>query len=275
MSSNTTLSGAARNRLFAFNAFVWVFGLVALIVIAVTVLTEVGDDVSIPDEYAYEPWLNPTPILADDEGGGVYSGVDGAMIPLQGLDPAQPLLITELDDTYVGGVSVTGPDGEIVVSGRYDGPVEFDSYLATDGQWVIVPQSDVELWIDGFSDERWRLRISTPALEHKSGTVSGFGPAAFVLDGDATTARVSTRGEGGVTIEAVTRTGITEVFSEYDPTDRSIAWDDSELVVFVVDAWDDAGWSIAFADTAASPAPAASPETTPGPGVAERTAEVP
>ena len=51
-----------------------------------------------------------------------------------------------------------------------------------------------------------------------------------------------------------TTSGVTEVFSEYDPTDRSIAWNDSDLVLFVIDAWEEAGWSIEF-PTAATPAP--------------------
>ena len=120
MSSNTTLSSAARSRLLAFNGFVWIFGIVAIIVIGVAVLAETGDEVSASDDYGYEPWLNPDPVLADDEGDGVYSGVDGAMVALDGLDPAQPLLITELDDTYVGehGVGVQPGLVSVVVGGR-------------------------------------------------------------------------------------------------------------------------------------------------------------
>jgi len=264
MSTDTTLSSAARGRLLAFNGFVWIFGLVAIVVIAIGLLAQADASDAVPDEYAYEPWLNPEPLLAEDEGDGVYSGADGAMIALEGLDPAQPLLITELDDTYVGGLTVTGPDGTVLDADHYGDPAEFRSYTATDGQWVLVPQTDVELWLDGFSDERWRLRVSTPVVEKRSGTVSGFGPAVFILEGDATTARVSTRGDGGVTIEAITTSGVTEVFSEYEPTDRSIAWNDSELVLFVVDAWEDAGWTIDFPvapDIAATPTPSPAAST--------------
>ena len=256
MSANTTPSGPAQVRLLAFNGFVWIFGLVVIVIIGVVQFTDAGEAASVPEEFRYDPWLNPDPVLADDEGDGVYSGADGARISLDDLDPAQPLLLTELDDTYVGGVTVTGPGGTTLTEGAYGGPPEFSSYLSTDGLWVLVPQADVELWVDGFSDERWRLQLTTPPVERRSGTVSGFGPAVFLLDGDATTARVSTRGEGSVYIETVTTSGVTEVFSEYDPTDRSIAWDDSDLVLFVVDAWEEAGWSIEF-PTAATPAPTA------------------
>jgi hypothetical protein len=190
------------------------------------------------------------------------------MVALDGRDPARPLLITELDDTYVGRIAVTGPGGEILTEGEYGGPAEFESYIATDGQWVIVPQADVELWIDGFRDERWRMRITTPPVEERSGTVSGIGPAVFALRSTATTARISTRGEGRVSIETVTSAGVTEVFSENEPTDRSIAWADGDPVLFVIDAWDDAGWTIAFAD---EPAAAATVTPTPTPSATEVT----
>jgi hypothetical protein len=263
MSSNTTLGAAARNRLFAFNGFVWIFGLVLITVIAVATFSDLDSAGGASDDYAYEPWLNPDPVLAEDEGDGVYSGVDGAMISLTGLDPSQPLLVGELDGTYIGDVTVTGPEGKTLAENEYGEPVDFDSYAAVDGQYVIVPQPDVELWIDGFSDERWRAKITTPALEEHEGTVSGFGPTAFVYPGDATTARVSTRGEGRVSIETVTVSGVTEVFSEREGTDRSIAWADSDLIIFVVDAWDDAGWTIEFPPAAAPATP--TPSGTPAP----------
>lgn len=265
MSSNTTLNGAARSRLLAFNGFVWIFGVVIILIIGIAVFAEEADEVAASADYGYEPWTNPDPVLADEEGDGVYNGVDGAMIPLEGLDPAQPLLMTELDGTYVSRVAVTGPGGEIVVPGAYGGPAEFDSYIGTDDQWIVVPQADVELWIDGLSDRRWRLQITAPPVEHRSGTVSGIGPAVFIVDGAATTARVSTRGEGRVSIEVVTASGVTEVFSEREPTDRSIAWADADPALFVIDAWGEAGWSIVFADDPAGPSGDPSP-TAPEPG---------
>lgn len=267
MASDRTLSAAARNRLFAFNGFTWIFGIVVIVLIAAGTFSDLpaaGGGGS--DDYAYEPWRNPDPVLADDEGDGVYSGVDGAMIRLSDLDPGQPLFISALDDTYVGGITVTGPGGEMLAENEYGDPADFTSYISVDGQYVVVPQADVELWIDGFSDERWRARVTTPALDEESGTVSGFGPAAFLYRGDATTARVSTRGEGRVSIDAVTVTGVTELLSERDGVDRSVAWADSDLVVFVVDAWDDSGWTIEFPPPAGpAPSGSASPSATPAP----------
>ncbi len=80
MASDGTLSAAARNRLFAFNGFTWIFGMVAIVLIAVGTFADLPAADGGSDDYAYEPWLNPDPVLAENEGDGVYSGVDGAMI---------------------------------------------------------------------------------------------------------------------------------------------------------------------------------------------------
>ena len=82
-------------------------------------------------------------------------------------------------------MSVTGPRGEVLAESEYGGPAEFDSYLATEGQWVIVPQADVELWIDGFRDERWRLKITTPSVDKRVGHGERLRlRPMFILDGD-------------------------------------------------------------------------------------------
>ena len=67
-----------------------------------------------------------------------------------------------------------------------------------------------------------------------------------------------------MSIETVTADGVTEVFSENEPTDRSIAWADGDPVLFVIDAWDEAGWTIVFAEDAAA-TPAGEPSSTPEP----------
>ncbi|GAA5201047.1 hypothetical protein [Microbacterium jejuense] len=277
MSGNTTLSGAARNRLFAFNGTAWIVGLVVIVIIAVALISDAVavDGSSGSSDYGYEPWLNPDPPVATDEGDGIYSGVDGSVIRLAGLDPAQPLLVSELDGTYVGRVYVTGPGGEILTPGEYGDAPEFDSYSG-DGQWVLVPQAEVELWVDGFSDERFRLQITMPEVEQRSGVVSGVGPTAFFLDGGATTARVSMRGDGRLTIETVTVAGVTEIFTSGDATDQSIAWADADPVLFRIDAWEDTPWTIDFpvppaesehkpaaTPTDGAPTPAATEGTTP------------
>jgi hypothetical protein len=256
MSANTTLSGAARNRLFAFNGTAWIAGLILIAVISVFLISDaVGETASSGDDYYGEPWVNPDPPIATDEGDGVFSGADGAKIELHGLDPSQPLLITEVDDTYVSGVWVTGPDGEILTPGEYGDAPSFDAYSLSGEQWVLVPQADVALWVDGFSDERFRLKITTPALEKRTGVVSGVGGSTFFVDEGVTTARVSMRGEGYMYVTAVTVSGQEEVFSSNDATDKSIAWADSDIALFVVDASDGTAWTIDFPTPAAAPTP--------------------
>ncbi|MBW9092538.1 hypothetical protein JNB62_02440 [Microbacterium jejuense] len=260
MSANTTLSGAARNRLFAFNGTAWIAGLILIAVISVFLISDaVGETSSSSDDYYGEPWVNPDPPIADDEGDGVFSGTDGAKISLQGLDPSRPLLITALDDTYVAGVWVTGPDGEILTPGEYGDAPSFDAYNLSGEQWVLVPQADVALWVDGFSDERFRLKITTPEVEKRTGVVSGIGSTTFFVDEGVTTARVSMRGDGHLYLTAVTVAGQEEVFSSTDATDKSIAWADSDIAMFVVDASDDTAWTIDFPTPAAAPTPAATP----------------
>ncbi|MFD4957972.1 hypothetical protein [Microbacterium sp. NPDC058389] len=257
MSSNTTLSGAARNRLFAFNGTAWIAGLILIAVIAVFVMADAVGETSSSGDYYGDPWANPDPPLATAEGDGVYSGADGAKIALEGLDPAQPLLITELDDTYVGGVWVTAPDGEILTPGEYGDAPAFDSFTLSGEQWVLVPRPEVALWVNGLRDERFRLQVTTPAVEKRTGVVSGVGSQTFFIDEGVTTARVSTRGDGYVYITAVTVSGQREVFSSSEATDQSIAWADSDVALFVVDASEDTAWTIDF------PSPAAAPEATP------------
>lgn len=265
MSANTTLSGAARNRLFAFNGTAWISGLILIAVISVFLISDaVGETSSSSDDYYGEPWVNPDPPIATDEGDGVYSGVDGAKIALHGLDPMRPLLIAELDDTYVRGVWVTGPDGAILTPGAYGDAPAFDAYSLSGQQWVLVPQADVALWVDGFSDERFRLEITTPEVEKRTGVVSGVGSATFFVDEGVTTARVSMRGDGYLYLTAVTVAGQAEVFSSNDATDKSIAWADSDIALFVVDASDDTAWTIDFPTPAAAPTP--TPTTTGGDG---------
>jgi hypothetical protein len=267
MSSSGSVTPDARNRLFAFSGSVWIGGLVVVALIAWATFADLPDSVTAQGDYSYEPWENPDPIEAEAEGDGVYSGVDGAVIRLDDLDPSQPLVITELDDTYVGGITVTGPDGEALVEGEYGDPPSFESYAyGLEGQYVIVTSASAELWIDGLREERWRLKITTPPIADESGTVSGFGPAVFAYSGPATTARVSTRGEARVSIETVTAEGVTEIFSEPDPIDRSVAWVGGGVLLFVVDAYSDGGWTIEFPEAPSEPAPTPTPTPTGGAG---------
>lgn len=269
MSSSGSVSPDARIRLVAFSGFVWIGGLVVIALLTWATFADLSDSVTAQGDYRYAPWENPDPTAAEAEGGGIYRGGDGDVIRLDGLDPSQPLLVTELDATYVGSITVTGPEGEALVEGEYGEPPTFDSYAyRVGGQYVIVTSSSAELWIDGLRDETWRLQITTPTVPDESGTVSGIGPTVFAYSGAATTARVSTRGEGSVGIETVTAQGVAEILYEPDPVDRSIAWEDGDLVLFVVDAYADAGWTIEFSEAEAEPTPtvAPSPQTSGGEG---------
>jgi hypothetical protein len=277
MSSNGPLSRLARSRITGFSAAVWTIGMILVVIVGATSLVQLPDELTAgrADEYRFEPWLNPDPPVADDEGEGVYSGDDGAVIRLRGLDPQQPLVIEELDDTMVFEVQVTGPGGRVDVEGRYGDPPSFDTWVYRLGELhAVVTAPDVELWIDAPRDERWRIRVTQPELEAASGTVSGFGPRVLRYTGDATTARLSARGDGTLSATVSTATGSEELVYDRGRFDRSVAWPDADLALFIIDTGDEQGWSITFEDPAPPasdpPTPAPSPETsapsTPTPG---------
>ena len=268
MSSNGPLSPRANVRIAGFSAIVWIVGIVLVVVLGATSLP---DDVAgeTAEDFRYEPWRNPDPPVAEDEGDGIHSGDDGAVIRLQGLDPQQPVVIEELDDTTVFEVHITGPSGRIDVEGPYGEPPSFGTWVYGLGQLhAVVHSSEAELWVDAPSDERWRIRVSQPELPAAAGTVSGFGPRVLRYTGDATTARLSARGEGRLTVTVTTETGSDELVWEEGRFDRSIAWPDADVVLFVVDGWEEKGWSIAFEEPATPPAtPVPTPVTTaPGSG---------
>jgi hypothetical protein len=218
--------------------------------------------VGIDDDYALEPWTSPDPIVADDLGGGVYEGPDGAVIRLTGLDVGTPVVLTPEDGTYIGSVRVTGPGGRIVSEGEYGEPPRFFS-LADDRVVMLVEQPDVELWVDGFRDETWRGRVTFGGLGWTNDVASGFESAVFTHSGEASTARLSARGEGSVAVQIVTPHGSEYAFDGEAPLDQSIAWPDAPLVVFSIEAWEDAGWRLEFPPS--SPTPTPTPTSTPTP----------
>lgn len=261
---------AAVRRLRIFTATVWVFGLsVILLVGAVTLagLPRAMDSSAAAageDAYRYTPWENPHPTLAVDEGAGVYSGGDGDMIPLDGIDPAQPLRVEVLDDTMVFDISVTGPGGAYEIGGALGPPRFSDQDYGTDSFAVLAPGDRAELWVGGPSAKNWRVRVSRLDLPAATDIVSGIGPQLVRYAGAATTARVSGRGDGYLSIVAVTRSGSEPVLEGQDRFDRSMAWADSQPVVFVVTGSRGAAWSIAFDEPA--PTPSASTDATQGGG---------
>jgi len=245
------LSRAAKTRLRVFTALAWVMGLFLFLFTAFTLEEDGGFEVDgLPgsdDAYAYEPWLREEPILATDLGDGRFEGPDGAMIPLSGLDPTKPLLVRELDGGYVFDVRLTGPGGVVLAEGEYGDPPRFSS-LHDDAIVVIVPQPDVELWINGSSDEQWRVEIEVgdiPAVEDAE--MAGFEQGSFLIDSGATTARLTARGQGTVLVHVTTVHGSDTILDADSPVDRSIAWPDAELVHFAVETWGDAGWRLEIA----------------------------
>lgn len=262
MSSPVRVTRDASRRLRAFNTAVWVIGVAMVLIIGITTFatTPVGGDAEgRADAYRYDPWNNPTPALATAEGDGVYNGVDGEMIALDGLDPDKAVLVEVLDRTYVGEIVVTGAGGSLAGSGA--SPARFDGWIySTDSMYLLAPGVRAELWVDGLSDERWRLRVSQPDLPEASGVVSGIGLQVVRHSGGATTARVSGRGEGRLTLTAVTRSGATELLYADGRFDQSVAWPDSTPVILVFDAYSDKGWSMTFDEPSA---PADSPTTGP------------
>lgn len=255
------LSAAARLRLGSFSVGVWVVGLVLIVIIGAATLTQLPYEMNgrRNDAYRYEPWLNPSPSVATDEGGGVYSGRDGDVIRLSGVDPAQPLVLRRLDHTSVFDVVVTGPDGPRT---RATTPPRFADWdYGTMEMYVVAPGVDAEIWVDAPSDETWRMSVAPASLPVESGVVSGAGPRSFVIEGGAPTARVSGRGSSYVSVTVVTTSGSDMVLGEAGRFDRSIAWADSPVTVFVVDTGKDGAWSIDLGP----PAPAASASTSPTP----------
>ncbi|MFI8633114.1 hypothetical protein ACIGEP_11015 [Microbacterium sp. NPDC077663] len=261
----TSASRTAVARLGGFTAFVWIAGLVVAGIVALVYVDDGGFDVGpvgVDADYAREPWTSPDPIAADDLGGGVYEGRDGAVIRLTGLDVDQPVVLTPEDGTYISSVRVTGPGGRIVTEGEYDQPPRFFS-LVDDRVVVLVDQPDVELWVDGLSDETWRGRVTSGGLGWVNDVASGFESAVFTHAGEASTARLSARGEGRVSIQVVTPHGSEYTFDGEAPLDQSIAWPDAPLVVFSVDSWEDAGWRLEFPPSSPTPTPSPTPESTP------------
>lgn len=263
----TTPPPRAGRRLATFSRMIWLVGLLIVGVIAVSVIRALPDSTTARGhDYTYDPWNNPAPSVAKSEADGVFSGGDGAMIRLDDLDPALPVTVEVLDRTYVSDIYVTGPGGRPAGTGNSGVPVFGEQDYASSTYYLLVPGPSAELWIDGLRDDPWRVRVAQPALPSASAVTSGIGPKAVRYTGPATTARVSGRGDGHLSLVAITRGGSERILSEDGRFDRSVAWEDSDPVVLMVDAWRDKGWSIAFDEPDPSQSPTLDPAVPPATG---------
>ncbi|WP_223247103.1 hypothetical protein [Microbacterium oleivorans] len=210
-------------------------------------------------EYALSPWTNPDPVVAEEPEADTYRGPDGAVIRLTDLDVDTPIILTPAEGTRVSAVWVTGTDGRMVTEGEGGEPPRFSPLR--DGQVVIlVEQPDVELWIDGPSDETWEASLRFDRGLRADDVLSSSQTLMFTHDGGATTARVSARGGDNLSIQAVTAHGSERPLNEDSPFDRSIAWRDSPLVLFYIESWHDTAWRIEFpTDAASTPTPTVTP----------------
>ncbi|MGM1016167.1 MAG: hypothetical protein ACQEW8_01340 [Actinomycetota bacterium] len=248
MSRNGTLSQSARGRIRAFSALTGVIGVALIGGLAFLSLTQPGASLGGPpvatDGDFYYPWENPDPLISEQDG-DTWSGDGQAVIRLRGLNPGDPLRLEYDLDGPVRGVYLTAPGG-----GVPDGATTQPDFTTYDGPLHVIPgQSDVDVWVRAREAGAWSLTIEDAALTERTGTVSGIGPETFLYTGDATTARITARGDYGTSIDIVTARGEESLFSSYDGEESSVAWADSPTVIFTVDNYGDSAWTIDFHET--------------------------
>lgn len=263
MSRVEDVSARARTRMRSFNAVVTVCGVVLTAVIGWSALTNdaIGDlptpgGITTSEDF-YDPWENPdaTPATAD---GGTWSGRGQQYIPLTGLTPGEPLVLTLPEDSEISDFFlIEGAAGD---SGT---AVSFDSYSDV-GHYLVPSASEMTLWLRVRNADPWSVRLKPANLEERSGTVSGTAPQTFLYTGPATTARV--RVSGHASIDIVTENGIEDGYLRFNDESQSIAWADARTAVFTVDSGGASTWSIEFHEPAVEATPEATPtpETTPG-----------
>lgn len=250
------LSTRARARIRGFSAVLTLAGLIVVGLIAWPLLGSASGSsdsgrIVTSDDY-YDPWENPRPTAATP-GGDTWTGQGQQYIPLTGLTPGEPLLLTYLgEDTPISAVFLAEPG----TTGDDTEPAEFSDY-SSDPAYLVPTASDMVVWLRTRTADRWTVRIAPAELENRSGTVSGTGSSAFVYTGDATAARVTVRGDFSVRLNLVTAEGVDDEYRSYQDTAETIAWADSDTVVFSLSGYDDStSWSIEFFEP---PAPAPSP----------------
>lgn len=256
------LSSRARARIRGFSAVLTLAGLLVVGLIAWPVLgaasgsSDPGGIVTSDDHYY--PWENPEPTAATADG-DTWTGRGQQFIPLTGLTPGEPLLLTFLDeDTPITAVFLA-PPGPVE-----EEPADFTDY-SSDPAYLVPAASEMNVWLRTRTADRWTVRIETADLENRSGVVSGTGSSAFVYTGEATAARVTARGDFHVRLNLVTDSGIDGEYRSFRDSSETIAWPDSDAVVFSFAGYDDSTtWSIEFFEPAGA-APTSSPTPTPTP----------
>ncbi|MGB4137007.1 MAG: hypothetical protein WA971_10605 [Microbacterium sp.] len=264
MSDAGGLSRRARTRIGGFSLLLGILGTIAVVVIGWYQLAPadaggIGGDRLVDSGDYYYPWENPAPVAASsDDGGTTWHGRGQQYIPLDGLDPAKPLVIEYDRDGPVSDISFG--DG----SGR---PVSFTTY--SDGPcYVVTETTQGRLWLRTRTTEAWTVTVRPADLPDRSGTVSGVEGGAFLYRGGATTGRLSLIGDYSVSVDIVTAEGVQ---SERLRKSGSIAWGDGDTAVFLIEAYTDTAWSIEFHE----PAPPATSTPTVGPTTEPTTGSEP
>lgn len=262
MSRVEDVSVRARTRMRGFNAAVTVCGLLLTTAIGWSALASdaVGQistsgGVTTSEDF-YDPWENPEATAATSDG-DTWSGRGQQYIPLSGLSPGQPLMLTLLEDSEISDLFLT--EG---AAGDSEAAVSFDSYSDV-GHYLIPSASETTLWLRVRTADPWSVRVRPAGLEEHSGTVSGTAPQTFVYTGPATTARV--RVSGRVTVDIVTENGIEDSYLRFEDESKSIAWGDTRAAVFTMDSAGDSSWSIEFFEPAPEPTADATPDATRAP----------
>lgn len=255
--ASTRMSAAARTAIQRFSGMLWgIGGMLAMVVVISSLIA--GPAPEREASFDGDPWENPDAGTAQKDG-DTWSGEPGEAIQLTGLDVTKPVRVVS-EDGYTR-LTLTGPAGDTVIEDEY-GDVPSATLPSSDPMYFVPPAEDIALWPD--DDEPWRVTVTQPDLKELSGTVSGIGPAALVYRGEASSARISLRSEYTMWVDLVTSFRPEAAVDGKGSIDRTVAWPDSDMVIFVISGQDSGGWSITVNEDAVS-----TPTPTETPGEAE------
>ena len=258
MSRTGDASARAHARLRGFNGAVTVFGLIAVLIIGIVAFANSGgagtagaDRFTTSDDF-YQPWENPSPTAATADGER-WSGRGQQYIPLTGLTPGEPLVLTLIDDSEFDDFYLTTG-----AAGEHEDAVSFDRY-GVGGDYLIPSAAEMTLWPKVRTTDPWSTHISPVSLDEFSGTVSATKPKTFLYTGAATAARITVSGRA--TLAVITDQGVEDNYPWFDSESQSIAWPSTSGAVFIVESSPDASWTIEFYE----PAPETTATSTPDP----------